>query len=467
MGSADRGTLTFDGAAGTVTGSRYDLNLGEGRLLVDAGLFQGLKRLRLKNWEAPSFSPGSVNAVLLTHAHLDHSGYLPRLVKLGYDGPIYATAATAELTRVVLADAAHLQEEDAKYANRKKFSKHHPAKPLFDAADAERACRLLKTVKFDEWTEVERGVRARWTNTGHLLGAAMIEVEPESVGKRLLFSGDVGRYDYPLHVDPKPRPECDLLVIESTYGDRKHSQEPVEDQLAAPLKETFDRGGTVLIPAFALGRTQVVTLLLRRLMKSGRIPEVPIHIDSPMAIDATGIYSKHLDLTNLEADVFADGREKLFPDNVELVRSTEGSKRLNQLDGPRVVIAGSGMMTGGRILHHLKSRLGNPDNLVCMVGYQAEGTRGRDLLRGKDRLRIHGQDVAVKARMVVLNGLSGHADADELIRWYSTCDVAPGATFVTHGEPKAAEALAERLRKVHRGWVGVPGLGEVFAVSRP
>ncbi len=456
-----KASLTFDGAAGTVTGSRYVLTAGQTRILVDCGLFQGLKRLRLKNWEPPSFKPGSVDAVLLTHAHLDHSGYLPRLVRLGFDGPVFATSASVALAKVVLADAGRLQEEDAEYANRKKFSRHRPAKPLFDSHDAERACRHLKTVRFDEWKDVAPGVRARWTNTGHLLGSAMIEVELERAGKRLLFSGDIGRYGYPLHVDPKPRPESDVLVIESTYGDRTHDHRPVEDQLAGPLNDTFDRGGTVLIPAFALGRSQVVTLLLRRLMKAGRIPEVPIHIDSPMAIDATSIYSKHLDETNLDADVFEDGREKLFPDNVELVRETEDSKRLNRLPGPRIVIAGSGMLTGGRILHHLKSRLGSEKNLVCLVGYQAEGTRGRDLLRGKGMLKIHGQHVPVKARTVVLNGLSGHADADELVRWYSTCDVPPGSTFVTHGEPKAAEALAERLRKVHRGWVGVPGLGDV------
>lgn len=460
--------LTFDGAAGIVSGSRYHLSVNGGHWLIDAGLFQGLKSLRQRNWALPAFAPADIRGVLLTHAHLDHVGYLPRLAKKGFRGPVHATPATIELAKVVLRDAAHLQEEDARYANRKGFSKHRPALPLFDAEDAERVCRHFETAPFGKWIEPAKGLRARFTNTGHLLGAAMIEVHLDTGGRgtRLLFSGDMGRYDYPLHVDPQPRPESDLLVIESTYGDRLHSDVPVEEQLAAPLNETFERGGTVLIPAFALGRSQVITLLLRRLMRAGRIPEVPIHIDSPMAIDATSIYSHYLNETNLEADVFADGRDRLFPENVELCRSTADSIRLNDLDGPRVVIAGSGMITGGRILHHLRNRISDEKNLVCLVGFQAEGTRGRALLRGEKTLRIHGRDFPVTARTVALNGLSGHADADELMRWYRTGASAPAATFVTHGESRPAAALAERLRKENGAWVHVPELGERFNLDK-
>jgi len=466
--TAPRAHLTFDGAARTVTGSRYHLAANGGHWLIDAGLFQGLKTLRQRNWALPRFNPAETTGVLLTHAHLDHTGYLPRLAKLGFRGPVWATPATIELAKVVLRDAAHLQEEDARWANRKGFSKHRPALPLFDAEDAERVCRHFEKAPFGKWIEPAPGIRARFTNTGHLLGAAMIEVHVDAGDRpaRLLFSGDMGRYDYPLHVDPRPRPESDLLVIESTYGDRLHSAEPVEEQLAAPLRETFERGGTVLIPAFALGRSQVITLLLRRLMRAGRIPEVPIHIDSPMAIDATSIYSHYLNETNLDRDVFEDGRDRLFPENVELCRSREDSIRLNHLDGPRIVIAGSGMITGGRILHHLVNRLPDARNLVCLVGYQAEGTRGRALLQGAESLRIHGRDVPVTARTVALHGLSGHADADELIRWYRTAPSPPAATFVTHGELRPAEALAERLRRESGAWVHVPELNERFNLEK-
>jgi metallo-beta-lactamase family protein len=451
--------LEFHGAAGTVTGSKYRLDTGSASVLVDAGLFQGKKALRLRNWEAPAFAPDGIDAVLLTHVHVDHVGYLPRLVRLGYRGPVFATAATVDLAGIVLRDAASIQEEDAAYANRKGFSKHSPALPLFDAEDAEAALRLLRPVRFGEWVDAAEGVRARWTNTGHLLGAAMIEVEANDA--RILFSGDIGRYAQPLHVDPSPRPPSDWLVIESTYGNRAHPGEPIEEQLLQPLRRALSRRGVVLVPAFAVGRSQLVTLVLRRLMRRGDLPEVPIHIDSPMAVDATNIYSKYLDARNVDADVFADGRAVLFPERVELHRTVEESKRVNELDGPRVIISSSGMMVGGRILHHLRRRLPDPKNLVCLAGFQAEGTRGRALLDGAKTLRMHGEDVPVRAEVVNLSGFSGHADVGELMRWYRTEAKRPRGTFVTHGEPEAAAALAKRLEAAGAGAVRVPELGEV------
>jgi metallo-beta-lactamase family protein len=456
--------LEFHGAARTVTGSRYRLSTGRAEVLVDCGLFQGRKELRLRNREEPGFPPGEMDSLLLTHVHIDHSGYLPRLVREGYHGPIFATPATTDLAGVVLRDAAKIQEEDAAYANKKGFSRHKPALPLYTHEDAERALSRFRRVPFDRWTDVADGVRARWTNTGHLLGAAMIEVQAKDGNGtvRIVFSGDIGRYDRALHLDPSPRPPSDWLVIESTYGNRTHPPATLEEQLAAPLRATFRRGGVALFPAFAVGRSQLVTLVLRRLMKAGDIPEVPIHIDSPMAVDATAVYSKYLDDRNVDHDVFEDGRTTIFPHNVELHRSVAESKRLNKMDGPRVIISSSGMIVGGRILHHLGSRLPDPKNLVCLVGYQAAGTRGRALLEGADTLKMHGRHVPVRAETLNVSGLSGHADADELMRWYHTEKEAPAEVFVTHGEPESAEAMAKRLRKTGGARVHVPDIGDAF-----
>lgn len=455
--------LGFHGAAGTVTGSKYLVRRGDDAVLVDAGLFQGLKPLRLLNWDAPRFAPRGLETILLTHAHLDHTGYLPRLERLGFAGKILATEATIQLSEVVLRDAGHLQEEDAEYANRKGFSKHKPALPLFTEQDAEAVLRRFRPVPFDQWIDVRPGFRARWTDTGHLLGAAMIELHVEAQAGRVvrfLFSGDVGRYEFPLHVDPSPRPDADVLVIESTYGDRPHPALALEDQLAVPLAETFARRGVVLVPAFALGRTQVVLLLLQRLMKAGRIPTVPIHVDSPMAIAATEIYLRHLQPSQLDTDVLAQGRASLFPRSVALQRTASESRALNELDGPRVIIAGSGMMTGGRILHHVRQRISDENNLLLVVGYQAQGTRGRALLDGARTLRMHGTDVAVRARTVMLSGLSGHAGQDELLRWYRSNGTHPADVFVTHGEPGPAEALARELRRAGAPNVRVPAMFE-------
>ncbi len=459
--------LTFQGAAGTVTGSRYHLSRGKAQYLLDAGLFQGLKRLRERNWAPPAFPPRSVKGVLLTHCHLDHAGWLPRLVSLGFQGTIWATPATVELAEIILKDAAKLQEEDAAYANRKGFSRHRPALPLFTSEDARKTLRLMRSIEFETWTDLGHGFRARWINSGHILGAAMIELRVES-GRReisVLFSGDVGRYDMPLHVDPSPRSPTDVLIIESTYGDRIHPDVSVDDQFVKPFGKTLRNGGVVLIPAFSVGRSQLVTLILRRLMEGGKIPEVPIHIDSPMAVRATEVYSRFLDEENVDADVFEDGRRRLFPERVRLHVSTKESKRLNERRGPFILIAGSGMMTGGRILHHLRARADDPRNLICVSGYQAEGTRGRDLVNGAEHLRIHGRDIRIRARVARLGGFSAHADAEELIRWLETDPTPPAATFVTHGEPRAARSLAESIGKKTGSWVRAVDLNDRFELG--
>ncbi|MGD8394273.1 MAG: MBL fold metallo-hydrolase [Candidatus Eiseniibacteriota bacterium] len=460
--------ISFHGGAGTVTGSKHLLTLRDQQILIDAGLFQGLKELRALNWRKPTFDPAAVDHLLLTHTHIDHAGYLPRLVREGYTGPVHCTPATGDLARLLLLDAAHIQEEDAAYANRKGFSKHRPALPLYTRRDVDATLRLMRPVDFETWIDLEHGVRARFLNAGHILGSAMVELEIERPGTRTLravFSGDVGRYDMPLHVDPRPLPPCDILVVESTYGNRLHDHQPLEEQIVEPFTRTFERGGVVLIPSFAVGRAQQITLILRRLMKAGRLPEVPIHIDSPMAVDATRIYSKYLDEHNLDACLSEDGRSRLFPEDVYFHRSVDDSKRLNAMDGQRIIISSSGMMTGGRILHHLRRRLPDRRNLLCLVGYQAVGTRGRRLLDGARELRMHGQDVAVDARFLSLHGMSGHADRDELLRWIRSDGARPRRVFVTHGEPDAAISLSATIEAELGAMTIVPGLGDRFELD--
>jgi len=464
--------LTFHGAAGTVTGSRHLLEAAGQRVLVDCGLFQGLKQLRLLNWEEPGFEPGFLDRVVLTHAHIDHTGYTPRLIQYGFQGPVHCTGPTAELLELMLMDSAHLQEEDAAWANKKGFSKHRPAEPLYTSIDALRSLRLIRPEPFRRWIELGDGLRMRFHNSGHILGSAFVEFRIRTgrddgvhPGERtVIFSGDVGRYDMALHVDPEPLPACDVLVIESTYGDRRHEHESVLDQIREEFARTVHKRGVVLIPAFAVGRTQVVGLILRRLMTGGDLEEIPIHIDSPMAIDATLIYSRHLYDDNLDDDVVDDDRSRLFPRNVRLHRTVHESKALNGMRGPRVIIAASGMMTGGRILHHLVRRLPDPHNLILLSGYQAAGTRGRSLQDGADRLRIHGRDVRVKARVGTIEGLSSHADRDELLRWVRTAPGPPRRVFVVHGEEEQSGHFAKLLRETFAAEVTVPRLKDSYSL---
>jgi metallo-beta-lactamase family protein len=456
--------LGFHGAAGTVTGSRHLLTSEETSVLVDAGMFQGLKELRELNWTRPSFRPDRVDHAVLTHAHIDHSGYLPRLVRDGFRGTVHCTRGTGELARLLLLDAAHLQEEDAEYANRKGFTRHAPALPLFTARDAEAALGRLVFAGYGSWIDVGKGVRARLHNAGHILGSAMVEMTVERSGRTrtVLFSGDVGGYDMPLHPDPAPPPPCDVLVMESTYGDRQHSREPLQEQLRSALLPTLERHGTVLIPAFAVGRAQQAILLLGDMMKAGTLPHVPIDLDSPMAVDATRIYATHLRDRSLDQGVLAGGTSRLNPEGLRFHRTVEESKGLNDLPGPRIIISASGMLTGGRVLHHLARLLPDDGNLVLLVGYQAAGTRGRALLDGAPEVKLHGAQVRSRARILALHGLSGHGDSDELLRFLRSGGAKPRAVFVTHGEPPAAAALARRIEKELGCRTFEPRLGSVF-----
>jgi metallo-beta-lactamase family protein len=454
-------SLVFHGGAGTVTGSRFEVEADGTRILVDCGLFQGLKWMRDLNWRRPAFNPREIDAVLLTHAHIDHSGYLPRLVREGFRGTIYCTPPTLELIELLLVDAAKLQEEDADYANRKGFSKHHPAIPLFTVDDARAALRRVRTVPFG--SELKLGpMSARFHQAGHILGSAFIELSVDTSRERtsMVFSGDVGRVAQPLHPDPESLPACDTLLLESTYGDRSHDQASFSQQLAKAIREAIARRGVVLIPAFAVARAQIVTLLLEGMIESGAIPAVPIDIDSPMAIDVTQIYA-HAAGTSL-LDPLPRGRSRLFPRNLRFHRTVEESKALNAAPGPRIIISASGMLTGGRVLHHLARLLPNRRNLVVLVGYQAEGTRGRALIDGAATIRIHGQDVPVRAQFIEAHGLSAHADRDELVEWVASAAAPPKTTFLVHGEASGQAGLAEKLRE-RRLHVVVPRLGERFA----
>lgn len=436
---------------------------GERRVLVDCGLFQGLKELRLQNWQSPGFDPQEVDAVLLTHAHIDHSGYLPRLARQGYRGPIYCTEATLDLAKILLFDAAKLQEEDAAYANKKGFSKHHPALPLFDEDDAARAVQLMVPVPFGEAIRVGE-VLSRFRQAGHILGSAFVEMEAAAGRRteRIVFSGDLGRQDQALHLDPDALPECDTLVLESTYGDRLHERKPLADQIAAPFRRVLARGGTILIPAFAVARAQTVTLLLRQMMEDGRLPRVPVHIDSPMATDVTGIYQHYLGTDELNR--LPGGKGGLFPPGTRLHRSVADSKALNDLPGPRIIVSASGMLTGGRVLHHLERVLPDRRNMVVLVGYQPAGTRGRALLEGAETIRMHGYDVPVKAQVLEINGFSAHADRDGLLEWVKSAPRPPRDLFLVHGEPGALAELARVLRK-RQLRVTVPRRGERFVAA--
>lgn len=439
-------TLRFLGAAGTVTGSRFVLETGAGRVLVDCGLFQGRKEIRRRNWEDFGVPPESLDAAVLTHAHIDHTGYLPALCRDGFRGPIHCTPATADLVEMLLEDSARIQEEDANYANRKGFTKHRPARPLYTVEDARRATERLRTVGFDRWFSPIDGVQARYRRAGHIIGSGMVEARLARDGEapvRVLFSGDVGRYDAPLVRDPEEPEPCDVLVIESTYGDRTHPERSVEGQLEEILRKGIPRGATIVFASFAVGRAQQLTYLLHRCMDRIGM-RVPIHLDSPMAVNATKIYRRYPEESGLENVDLRSGSSPVFGAQVYTHRTGAESRRLNDLDGPRVIIASSGMMTGGRVLHHLKRCLPVEKNVVVLGGYQAPGTRGRRLQDRELTVRIHGRDIPVECEIEQLSGLSAHADADELMRWVRDLP-APGRTFVVHGDDDAREALAKRL----------------------
>ncbi len=449
MTAVDGATLQFLGAAGTVTGSKYLVRAGRRQILLDGGLFQGLKDLRLRNWGKPAFDPVRIDAVVLSHAHIDHSGYLPVLAKAGFRGKIFCTSGTADLVKILLPDAATLQEEEAENANRHGYSKHHPALPLFTLEDARAALKQLRPCPYGQSIQVTDNVTCLFRRAGHILGSASEEL---SIGAttgsvRLVFSGDLGRWNQPILRDPEFVPEADVLLVESTYGDRVHPPDS-EEALARIVQEAVNRGGVLLIPAFAIGRTQLLIWMLHHLEEQGKIPSVPIYLDSPMAMDATEIYCRHTEDHDLEMD---EQHSPIRLGREQIAKTPEESKALNRVGGPAIIISGSGMATGGRILHHLKLRLPDSRTTVLLVGYQAAGTRGRLLQEGAKALRMYGEQVPVRAKVETLSGMSAHADRDEILRWLSGFKKAPRQVYIVHGEPEPAQHLAESIRS-RFGW---------------
>ncbi|WP_273143920.1 MBL fold metallo-hydrolase RNA specificity domain-containing protein [Oceanicaulis alexandrii] len=448
-------TLTCLGGAGTVTGSKHLLTHEGRRILIDCGLFQGLKNLRELNWGPLPVDPSSIDAVVLTHAHLDHCGYLPRLIADGFEGPVFATPATCDVAELILRDSGYLQEKDAEYANRKGFSRHSPALPLYDLEQAEQSLDHFTPTEFGDVTTLPGGAKLLFRRAGHILGAATAEIEWG--GRRIVFSGDLGRYGDGMMVDPEPVERADYVVIESTYGDRLHAPGDPIEQLGKIIERTLKRGGNVLIPSFAVGRAQLLLYYLWRLKQAGRLKSVPIYLDSPMAIDATGLLHAHIDDHRLDRD----SCRKMCA-IAEYTRSVDQSKAVTASPYPKVVISASGMVTGGRVLHHLKALGGDHRNTILFAGYQAAGTRGRALLNGKREVKIHGEWIAIEAEIADLSQLSAHADSDELIRWLSGFKTAPKEVFVVHGEPESSDALRVRIKREF-GWdARAPRQDQVF-----
>jgi len=462
-------TLQFLGATGTVTGSKYLLEHDGFRILVDCGLFQGLKELRLRNWSPPPFDPRRLGLVLLTHAHLDHSGYLPLLYRNGYAGEILTTPASRDLCGIILPDSGHLQEEDARFANKRGSSKHKPALPLYTEDDARRVLPRIRCVAFDVQSEVQPGITVTFRAAGHIVGAAMIEVRLRGKGgaeKVILFSGDLGRPAQPILPDPESLPACDHLLLESTYGNRDHPKDDPKTRLGAIVNETIRRGGTLLIPAFAVGRTQHLMLLLRQLRAEGTIPsDVPIFVDSPMAIEANRIVMRHPEAQDDEMRrEQAHGGDVLGMRDVRFATTSEESKALNDVAYPAIIISASGMAEGGRILHHLAFKLPDHRATVLFVGFQAFGTRGRALQDGRKFVKMYGREVPVKASIETLDGLSAHADRGEILRWLSTATARPGRVHLVHGEPDARDALAASIRERLRMDVRCPAYLDTMEV---
>ena len=440
-------SITFLGAARTVTGSAYLVDSGRSQVMVDFGMFQGPREIRERNWQDPAFPEPQMEALILTHTHMDHIGRVPRLVARGFKGPIFCTPPTVELAEVLLKDGAHLQMEDAEYLNRKGLSRHKPAVPLYDDRDVERALKLFVPLEFGKVHTAAPGVSFSFREAGHLLGAGSVDMTVEdNAGKtrRILFSGDLGRYDAILAKDPQPCPDVDYVLIESTYGNRKHPRISVQDQLQTVLQRTFARNGVLLIPAFAVGRAQQMIWLMDRIIHENRMRPFPIYIDSPMAVEATRIYARNGSALK-DALSLVGGNSVLNSKWVRLAQSRAESEALNKLRGPAVIISSSGMLSGGRILHHCRQRLPHPENTLLITGYQGEGTLGRRLIEKAPTVRIHKSEIPVLAEVTDLKGLSGHADADELMRWMSQIRTAPRCVFATHGDADPAHALAGRI----------------------
>ena len=461
-------TISFWGGVGTVTGSKYLIENNNSRVLVDCGLFQGFKELRERNWQEPPFDPRSLNAVLITHAHIDHTGYLPRLVNQGFHNPVYCSRGTADLLQIMLPDSARLQEEEADYRNRHKLTTHDPALPLYTEEDAYKTLELMKAVFNDgEPVEVAPGIRVSFKTAGHILGSSMVLVEldgagVEGKGRRVLFSGDLGHYDQPIIRDPVAPPPCDYLVVESTYGDRLHDPEDPKVALARIINDAAARKAPVLIPAFAVGRTQEIVYLIRELEEEKAIPILPVSVDSPMAAAATQAYSNRKEEHDEEyASILARKKHPLRTNSMITASSRQESKKLNDAKGARVIISASGMMTGGRVLHHAVRMVPDPEATIVFVGFQAAGTTGRRIQDGEPEVKIMKQWVPVRCRVAKIGGFSAHADYKEVLRWLEGMQTGtPSRTFLTHGEPDAANAMAGHIKE-RFGWnVHVPQYGE-------
>ena len=427
--------LTFIGATGTVTGSKYLLQDNSKKILIDCGLFQGLKQLRLKNWAPLPINPSEVDAVVLTHAHIDHSGYLPLFVKNGFSGKVYCTEATRDLCEILLPDAAHLQEEDARYANKRGFSKHNPALPLYTQEDANNALSLFNVIPFEQDADLGCGLTLRFSPNGHILGSAFVHIHNAKTS--IVFSGDIGRPNDALMKAPVRIKHADYLVVESTYGNRLHDSKDPKIKLAKFINEATKRKGIVLIPVFAVGRAQEMLYYIHLLKESGAIPDLPVYLNSPMAVDATEIFSHNRDEHRLTPEQCS-----ALSQSAHMVNSVEESKRLNQMSsGPAIILSASGMATGGRVVHHLKALAPNPKNAILFVGFQAAGTRGAAMLDGVDSIKIHGEYVPVRAQVEFISNLSAHADYAEILDWLGGFETPPKTTCITHGEPVAADAM--------------------------
>lgn len=445
-------TAKFLGGAGVVTGSKYLIDIGNFEFLVDCGLFQGGRKLRELNWDNFPMPLEELEAVVLTHAHLDHIGYLPRLVKQGFKGPIYCTEATASLAKILLLDSGKLQEEEAEFARKKGYSRHDDPQPLYTMDDAESVFPLLVPKPFETPFSIHPAITVTFFHAGHILGASIVKflIQGEKQTKRLVFSGDLGRYKDPILFPPTRIPKADILWIESTYGDRKSADAKPEEEMARAIRDTFDRGGLVIIPAFAVGRTQLLLYHLYQLMEKGKIPKVPIFTDSPMAINATQLYLEFRNDHRLSAMLQEDEHAFQHP-NLHYYQKKEESMSLNTYNGRAIIISASGMATGGRVLHHLYHHLPDEKNGIIIVGFQAHETRGRRIMEGEPTIRIYGKEVDVKAKVYPIEGLSAHADQEELMDWAEGFTEKPKLTFIVHGEPDSAEALAQRLKN-ELGW---------------
>lgn len=443
-----------------MTGSRYLIEAGDKRVLVDCGLFQGYKNLRERNRDDFPVPADTIDYILLTHAHLDHSGYVPAMIRQGFKGKILCTTGTAELLSIMWPDSAYLLQEEAERANRKGYTKHSPATPIYTLAEVERALQLIQTVGFNKRVDLGSNISAEFHHAGHILGAASLQLRVNETS--IHFSGDLGRTDDPLMNPPAKYAGSDILVVESTYGDKSHPKVDSAQELRDGIKPILERGGTVVIPAFAVGRTQALMLHIWRLMERGEIPKVPVYVNSPMAKNATEMYHRHQEEHRVDTSEF----EAMY-EVARMVQTVEESKELNENKAAKIIIAASGMMTGGRVLHHVKAFGTDPRNAIVITGYQAGGTRGRLLAEGSKTLRIFGQDVEITAQVIQLQSMSGHADSDQVLAWMKTADTKPKMTYVTHGEPAASDRLRFRIGSELHLKARAPFMNEIIDLDNP